>query len=110
MARAISDSHRLRLSPELQKKLNDDRDRAGLRLTGRRTLSPIAASHHLARFKDAARLALEMGNSPAMIFRHYPPEPVKPIDADGYWNIAPAATDRKVIQFAAKRPVAKPVD
>src|ERR1700677_674203 len=45
-------------------------------------------SYHLAEFKDAAALALQMGNSPTMIFKHYR-ELVKPKDAAQYWNIRP---------------------
>ncbi|MDQ6625996.1 MAG: tyrosine-type recombinase/integrase [Verrucomicrobiota bacterium] len=45
------------------------------------------ASYHLAKFHDAARLALEMGNSPRMIFKHYR-EIVTPAAAADYWNIS----------------------
>ena len=45
-------------------------------------------SYYLAQFKDAAALALQMGNSPAMIFKHYR-ELVKPKEAARYWNIKP---------------------
>lgn len=38
--------------------------------------------------KSAAGLAQEMGNSPAMIFKHYR-ELVKPKDATTYWAILP---------------------
>jgi len=42
-----------------------------------------------------------MGNSPAIIFRHYR-QLVKPKDAERYWKIAPApSSGKKVIQFAA---------
>jgi hypothetical protein len=56
-------------------------------------------SYHLARFNDAAKLALEMGNSPATIFRHYR-QLVKPKEAERYWKIAPAPAGKKVVQFA----------
>jgi integrase len=82
----------------LQKKINDDRDRASLRLNWpQNALRHSFGSYHLARFNDAARLALEMGNSPSMIFKHYR-ELVKPGDAARYWKIAPAA-------FKESRPV-----
>jgi integrase len=62
----------------LQKKINDDRDRASLHLDWpQNALRHSFGSYHLSRFNDAARLALEMGNSPAIIFRHYR-ELVKP--------------------------------
>lgn len=46
-------------------------------------------SYRLPIIKSAAELALEMGNSPAMIFRHYR-ELVKPKQAEEYWSISPA--------------------
>lgn len=56
-------------------------------------------SYHLAHFQDAAKPALEMGNSPAMIFKHYR-ELVKPKDAEAYWNIRPAMA-RNVVPMTA---------
>src|SRR6516162_1177752 len=85
----------------LQPKINDDRERAKLRLEWPQNgLRHSFGSYHLAQFNDAAALALEMGNSPAIIFRHYR-QLVKPKEAERYWKIVPAATGRKVIQFAA---------
>ena len=57
----------------LQRKINDDRERAGLRAGWpQNALRHSFGSYHLAQFNDAAKLALEMGNSPATIyFRHY---------------------------------------
>lgn len=46
------------------------------------------ASYRLAQCQDAAKVALEMGNSPNMIFRHYR-ELVMPQDATAWWNISP---------------------
>src|SRR5215469_11545386 len=87
----------------LQKKINEDRERAGLRAGWpQNALRHSFGSYHLAQFNDAAKLALEMGNSPATIFRHYR-QLVKPKDAERYWKIAPAVAGKKVIQFAAAR-------
>jgi integrase len=85
----------------LQRKINDDRQRAELR-TGwpQNALRHSFGSYHLAQFNDAAKLALEMGNSPATIFRHYR-QLVKPKQAERYWKIAPAVAGKKVVQFAA---------
>lgn len=47
-------------------------------------------SYRLPVVKSAAELALEMGNSPPMIFRHYR-ELVKPAEAARYWAIMPPA-------------------
>lgn len=91
-----------RVSPvNLKRKINEDRERAGLRSGWpQNALRHSFGSYHLARFNDAAKLALEMGNSPATIFRHYR-QLVKPKDAERYWKIAPALAGKKVIQFAA---------
>jgi integrase len=83
----------------LQRKINDDRERAGLRAEWpHNALRHSFGSYHLARFNDAAKLALEMGNSPATIFRHYR-QLVKPKDAERYWNIRPAGR-ANVVAFA----------
>src|SRR5439155_25059016 len=61
------------------------------------------ASYHLARFNDAAALALELGHTSAhLVFQHYR-QLVRPKQAERYWNIMPAVTGTKVIQFAAVR-------
>jgi integrase len=98
--------YRTRASPvcpvNLQRKVNDDRDRAGLRTEWpQNALRHSFGSYHLARFNDAAKLALEMGNSPATIFRHYR-QLVKPKDAERYWNICPVRK-ANVVAFARAR-------
>jgi integrase len=58
------------------------------------------ASYHLARFNDAAALALELGHTSAhLVFQHYR-QLVRPKEAERYWEIAPAAPGKKVVQFA----------
>ena len=47
------------------------------------------ASYRLASCKNAAEVALEMGNSPRMIFEHYR-ELVTPQDSEKWWNIVPS--------------------
>ena len=60
------------------------------------------ASYHLAHFKNAAETSLELGHHDSRItFRHYR-ELVKPKEAERYWNIRPA-TSEKVVQIAAQR-------
>jgi len=87
----------------LQRKINDDRERAGLRSEWpQNALRHSFGSYHLARFNDAAKLALEMGNSPAAIFRHYR-QLVKPKEAERYWYIVPTVAGKKVIQFAVSK-------
>jgi integrase len=83
----------------LQRKINEDRERAGLRAGWpQNALRHSFGSYHLAQFGDAAKLALEMGNSPATIFRHYR-QLVKPRQAERYWKIAAALSCKKVVQF-----------
>jgi hypothetical protein len=55
-------------------------------------------SYYFAQFNDAAKLALEMGNSLATIFRHYR-QLVKPKQAERYWKLAPIAGGRQIIAF-----------
>lgn len=75
----------------LQRKINDDRERARLRAEWpQNALRHSFGSYHLARFNDAAKLALEMGNSPATIFLHYR-QLVRPKQAKLYWLIRPTA-------------------
>jgi integrase len=81
-----------------------DRDRAGLRQNWpTNALRHSFGSYHLAHFKDAAALALQMGNSPDVIFRHYRgSELVRPRAAKNYWQIKPAArAEKKIVSFAA---------
>lgn len=48
------------------------------------------ASCRLAQTQDAARVALEMGNSPAVVFRHYR-ELTKPEQAERWFSVTPDA-------------------
>jgi integrase len=58
------------------------------------------ASYHVAYFKDAKALALEMGHTDSgMLFNQYRAL-VKPNDAERYWNIRPA-TMENVVPLAA---------
>ncbi|MBI5820332.1 MAG: tyrosine-type recombinase/integrase [Verrucomicrobia bacterium] len=57
-------------------------------------------SYRLAQIKNAAEVALEMGNSPQMIFKHYR-ELVTPRDAAAWWAIAPKRANN-VIPMQAK--------
>lgn len=70
-------------------RMGQDRALAGLtRPWPNNALRHSYASYHLAMFGDAAKLALEMGNSPRMIFKHYR-ELVRPAAAAEYWSIQP---------------------
>jgi integrase len=60
------------------------------------------ASYHLAHFKNAAELALEMGHTnQQMIFDHYR-QLVRPADAARYWEICPVSGTRgNIISISA---------
>jgi integrase len=78
------------------------REAAGITEWPPNALRHSFASYHLAQFNNAAALALELGHTDSnLVFRHYR-QLVKPKHAAGYWKIAPAASGKKVIQFAAK--------
>ena len=78
---------------------SSDLDAAGITDWPDNALRHSFASYHLAHFKDAAALALEMGHTDSgMIFNHYR-QLVKPKEARRYWKIKPLArTDRKVVR------------
>ena len=76
----------------LRKCIEADRDKAGLRKNWpANALRHSFGSYHLACFNDAAALALQMGNSPQVIFKHYR-ELVKPKQAALYWQIKPCVS------------------
>jgi integrase len=86
--------------PNLRKCIEADRKKAGLEEDWPpNALRHSFGSYHLAQFKDAAALALQMGNSPDVIFRHYR-ELVKPREAALYWKIKPSVSAaRKIVAF-----------
>jgi integrase len=85
----------------LRVRLETDRECCGLlQKWPQNGLRHSFGSYHLARFNDAAALALQMGNSPEMILKHYR-QLVKPKAAEAYWNIMPVpASDGRVVEFA----------
>jgi integrase len=84
-----------RICPENPRKLLEaDRDRSGLLADWpQNALRHSFGSYHLAHFKNAPALALQMGNSPDVIFKHYR-ELVKPAAAALYWQILPNRAGR----------------
>jgi hypothetical protein len=55
-------------------------------------------SYRIAQIKDAAQVALECGNSPAMVFKHYR-QLVTEGRADNWFSIEPKQSE-KLIPFA----------
>ncbi len=86
----------------LRKRLDAAKARAGL-LKGwpQNALRHSYGTYRLAECADAARVSLEMGNSPAMVFAHYR-ELTTPAAANRYWEIAPAKQSRKVVAMRAQ--------
>jgi integrase len=81
---------------EFREAFNQARIAAGLREWPENALRHSFASYHLAHFKNAASTALELGHHDSRVtFGHYR-ELVKPKDAEQYWNIRPARTEKIV--------------
>jgi integrase len=81
--------------------LDTAREAAGITQWPQNALRHSFASYHLAKFKDAPALALELGHtSTHLVFNHYR-ELVRPKQAERYWKIAPAVGGKKVVQFTA---------
>jgi integrase len=81
--------------------LDAARKAAGIEQWPHNALRHSFASYHLARFNDAAALALELGHTSAhLVFQHYR-QLVKPKQAERYWKIAPAVMGKKVLAFAS---------
>lgn len=86
--------------PNLGKLLEADRAAADLRQWPANALRHCFASSHLARFENAAKLAIELGHTDQeLLFRHYR-ELVTPQDGKRYWNIFPARTAENVVPIA----------
>jgi integrase len=80
-----------------RKRFDETRTAAGIAEWPDNALRHSFASYHLAHFKDAAALALEMGHiDSGMIFDHYR-ELVKPNDAERYWNIKPVQSEKTIV-------------
>ena len=77
------------LPPNARNKTEVARKKAGLEKWPENGLRHSYASYHLAHFKDANRLALELGHGTTqMLFAHYR-ELARPEDAKRYWKIVP---------------------
>ena len=83
----------------LRNRLENARKRAGFKDWPPNAMRHSFGSYRLAICADAARVSLEMGNSPEMVFAHYR-ELVRPKEAEAYWAIAPIEP-RNVVNKAA---------
>ena len=85
--------------PKYRELLDAAREVARIEQWPHNALRHSFASYHLARFNDAAALALELGHTNSnLVFQHYR-QLVKPKQAERYWKIVPAA-GKKLVQFA----------
>jgi len=85
----------------LRDRLDAAKERAGFTKWPANAMRHSYASYRLADCHDAARVSLEMGNSPQMIFQHYR-ELVRPADAKRYWQINPSAEGaKKIVRMAS---------
>ena len=85
----------------LRDRLDAAKERAGFKKWPANAMRHSYASYRLADCHDAARVSLEMGNSPQMIFAHYR-ELVRPQDAKRYWQIKPdAKAGGKIVAMAS---------
>ena len=85
----------------LRDRLDAAKARAGFKTWPANALRHSFASYRLAQCADAARVSLEMGNSPQIIFGHYR-ELVKPKDATRFWSIKPSGdAGRKIVGMSS---------
>ena len=84
----------------LRKRFDAVKARAGFAEWPQNAMRHSFGSYRLAQCHDAARVSLEMGNSPQMVFAHYR-ELVKPKDAERFWQLAPSAAPANVVSLAA---------
>jgi integrase len=79
----------------------DEEKKAGIKLIEwpQNAMRHSFGTYRLEECHDAARVSLEMGNSPQMVFAHYR-QLVKPKDANRYWAIKAAPVDKRIVVFA----------
>jgi integrase len=96
--------HKGNVTPALgfRQSFEQAREAAGIDEWPDNALRHSFASYHLAKCNDAALTALQLGHHDSCVtFAHYR-ELVKPREAERYWNIRPAATDKKVVPLVAR--------
>jgi integrase len=87
--------------PDHYQRLLADRQRAGIVKWPSNALRHSYASYHLAAFKDAPALSLELGHvRPQTVFAHYR-EVVTPAEAQKFWRIVPAISAEPQIEQVA---------
>ena len=88
---------------EYRELLDGAREAASIEMWPNNALRHSFASYHLARFKDAAALAHELGHTNAtLIYQHYR-QVVRPAQAARYWKITPDPAHNNVVQFSVPK-------
>jgi integrase len=87
--------------PNYRELFDTAREAAGIKQWPNNALRHSFASYHLARFNDAAALALELGHTNSnLVFQHYR-QLVRPKDAKRYWEIIPShGAGRKIVAMS----------
>jgi integrase len=85
----------------LETQLEAAREAAGITDWPDNALRHSFASYHLAHFKDAAALALEMGHTDSGEFFNHYRQLVRPKEATRYWTIKPQ-TSAKIVHLATR--------
>jgi integrase len=82
-----------------RKRKAEDKAAAGLRHSWpTNAMRHSFGSYWLAKFNDVNALALQMGNSPTVIEKHYK-RAVRPKEAERYWQIAPSVGAEEKVRF-----------
>lgn len=77
-----------------EEQIKQAREKAGIVSWPKNALRHSYASYHLAKYQNAAHLALELGHATTdMLFKHYR-EVVTPEAAEQYWQIVPATQNQ----------------
>lgn len=85
-----------------RKKMEQLRELAGITKWPNNGLRHSFGSYHVAHFQNPNLTALQMGHATTdTLFKHYRNYRIRKKDAEAYWKLAPAFTDKKVVPFAA---------
>jgi integrase len=85
-----------------RKKMEQLRELAGITKWPNNGLRHSFGSYHVAHFQNPNLTALQMGHATTdTLFKQYRNYRIRKKDAEAYWKLAPALTDKKAVPFAA---------
>jgi integrase len=94
------DHHGPIVPPNHCRRMVQDRRRAGITTWPSNCLRHSYASYHLAAFRDAPALSLELGHVRTQtVFAHYR-EVVRPSEAEKFWRIVPSISASEIVAVA----------